>query len=88
MEHYGVSGTPLTLVMSYLTNRYQYVQFKNCKSERLETTTGISEGSIFSPLFFNILINGIVNSSNKLSYLMYADDTTIYYNLEDFPAIH
>ena len=52
MVHCGVSGIPLTLVMSYSTNRYQYVQFKNCKSERLEITTGIPEGSIFSPLFF------------------------------------
>ena len=35
--------------------------------------------------FFSILINDLVNSSKMLSFLMYADNTTIYFNLEDFP---
>ena len=86
MEYYGVSGTSLALVKSYLTNRYQYVQFESCKSDLLEIKTGIPQGSILGPLFFSILINDIVNSSMKFSFLMYADDTTIYFNLEDFPA--
>ena len=86
MEYYGVSGTSLALVKSYLTNRYQYVQFESCKSDLLEIKTGIPQGSILGPLFFSILINDIVNSSIKFSFLMYADDTTIYFNLEDFPA--
>ena len=71
---------------SYLTNRYQYVQLESCKSDLLEIKTGIPQGSILGPLFFSILINDIVNSSMKFSFLMYADDTTIYFNLEDFPA--
>ena len=83
IEYYGVSGTSLALVKSYLTNRYQYVQFESCKSDLLEIKTGISQGSILGPLFFSILINDIVNSSMKFSFLMYADDTTIYFNLED-----
>ena len=78
MEYYGVSGTPLALIKSYHTNRYQYVHFENCKSDLLEIKTGIPQGSILGPLFFSILINDIVNSSSKLSFLMYADDTTIY----------
>ena len=77
MEYYGVTGTPIVLVKSYLTNRYQYVHFESCKSELLETKTEIPQGSILGPLFFSILINDIVNSSNKLSFLMYADDTTM-----------
>ena len=28
-----------------------------------------------------------MKTSTKCAYLMYADDTTIYFNLEDFPAI-
>ena len=30
------------------------------------------------------MINDLGNSSNKLKFLMYADDTTIYFNFEDF----
>ena len=51
----------------------------------LEIKTGIPQGSILGPLFFSIMINDLVNSSNKFKLLMYADDTTIYFNLEDFP---
>ena len=83
-----IDGTPLALIKRSLNNRYQYVQFENCKSDLLEVKTGIPQGSILGPLFFSVLINDIVNSSNKLSFLMYADDTTIYFNLEDFPALN
>ena len=88
MEYYGVSGTPLAIIKSYLTNRYQYVHFERCKADLLERKTGIPQGSILGPIFFSILINDIVNSSSKLSFLMYADDTTIYFNLEDFSSVN
>ena len=55
-------------------------------SELLKIKTGIPQGSILGTLFFSILINDLVNSSRLFSFLMYADDTTIYFNLEDFPA--
>ena len=53
----------------------------------IEIKTGIPQGSILGPLFFSIYINDIVKTSTKFSYLMYTDDTTIYFNLEDFLAI-
>ena len=88
MEDYGGSGTPVALIKNYLTNRYQYVHFESCNSDLLEIKTGIPQESILGPLFFGILINDIVNSSSKLLFLMYADDTTIYFNLEDFSSLN
>ena len=85
LQYYGINGIPLSLIRSYLTNRFQYVQFENSESDMLEIKTGIPQGSILGPLFFSIMINDLVNSSNKFKFLMYADDTTIYFNLEDFP---
>ena len=64
------------------------MHFESCKSDLLEIKTGIPQGSILGPLFFSILINDIVNSSSKLSFLMYADDTTIYFSLEDFSSLN
>ena len=50
----------------------------------LEIRTGIPQGSILGPLFFNICINDIVKASAIFNYIMYADDTTLYCNLQDF----
>ena len=55
-------------------------------SELLKIIIGIPQCSILGPLFFSILINDLINSSRLFSFLMYADDTTIYFNFEDFPA--
>ena len=85
LQYYGIDGISLSLIRSYLTDRFQYVQFENSESDLLEIKTGIPQGSILGPLFFSIMINDLVNSSNKFKFLMYADDTTIYFNLEDFP---
>ena len=36
------------------------------------------------PLLFSIYINDLIMASSKLNYMMYADDTTLYFNIEDF----
>ena len=64
------------------------MHFESCKSDLLEIKTRNPQGSILGPLFFGILINDIVYSSSKLSFLMYADNTTIYFNLEDFSSLN
>ena len=37
--------------------------------------------------FSDIYINDLITVSDRLNFLMYADDTTIYFNLEDFSNI-
>ena len=64
------------------------MQFENSESGLREINTGIPQGSVLGPLFFSIVINDLVNSSTKFRFLMYADDTTIYFNLDDFPLVN
>ena len=84
LKYYGVTDTAFDLLKSYLTNRKQYVVFDGCQSEHVEIYTGVPQGSILGPLFFSIYINDLITVSDRLNFLMYADDTTIYFNLEDF----
>ena len=88
MKFYGIIGTPLKLLDNYLRNRYQFVAFKNINSDLQENRTGNPQGSILSPLFFSIYINDLIKSINIFNYLMYSDDTTLYFNLEDIDSVY
>ena len=69
LKYYGFSGIPLELLKRYLTNRQQFVCYKDCESDLLEVKTGIPQGSILGSLFFSICINDIVNFTKKLNFL-------------------
>ena len=71
----------------YLRNIHQFVEFKNHNSDLQEILTGIPQGSISGPVFFSIYINDLIKSTSKFEYLMYADDTTLYFNLQDFNSV-
>ena len=88
LNYYGVKGNAFKLLKNYLTNRKQYVVFNSQNSENVDITTGVPQGSILGPLLFSICINDLITISNKLKFIMYADDTTIYFNLEDFDPYH
>ena len=72
------------LMKNYLSDRKQYIKYSVHESDVMAIKTGVPQGSILGPLLFSICINDLVTVSNKLNFLMYADDTTIYFNLEDF----
>ena len=78
LYHYGIRGTPLQLIKSYLTDREQCVQVNNAISDFNKITHGVPQGSILGPLFFLLYINDIALSSPMLSFYLFADDTTIF----------
>ena len=57
LQYYGIHGTPLELVKSYLTNRKQYVE--DTKSKMLDISTGVPQCSILGPLLFIIYVNSL-----------------------------
>ena len=86
MEYYVIKGSAYNLLESYLVKREQYVKFMNYYSKQIETNSGVPQGSILGPLLFCIFINNLVLASDKVNYIMYADDTTLYFTSQDFPS--
>ena len=72
----------------YISNRKQYVKYNVNESGFKEIKTGVPRGSILDPLLFSIYITDLANINNKFKFIMYADDTIIYFNKEDFPKIN
>ena len=54
LQYYGIHGIPLELVKCYLTNRKQYVEIEDTKSNKLDISTCVPQGSILSQLLFII----------------------------------
>ena len=78
LEHYGVRGKSLMLMKSYLSDRKQFVRWKQKDSKLQKISIGVPQGSILGPLLFTIYINDLPISLKFFEYVMYADDTNLF----------
>ena len=78
IKRYGFRSTPQRWIRSYLSYREHFLSWNQIKSTSLNLNIDVPQGSILGPLHFLIYINDIVNSSNVLSFVLFADDTTVY----------
>ena len=79
LEHYGIRGLLNNWFSSYLTDRYQTTQVGSHVFKKERCLCGVPQGSVLGPLLFLLYINDIYNSSKKLSFHLFADDTNLLY---------
>ena len=90
LRHYGVRGLALEWIISYLTNRQQYVVVGDAASSMVPIKTGVPQGSILGPLLFLIYINDLAKVTNFFKFILYADDSTLSckFTPDALPNIH
>ena len=77
LKTYGISGSLLLLIKSFLQGRSQRVVIDGLSSEWTEITAGVPQGSILGPLFFLIYINDLPNGLiSKIK--IFADDSSLF----------
>ena len=70
------SNSSIKIILSYLTNRKQYVQVNDKQSTLLPIYFGVPQGRIFCSVFFNIYVAKL-STCIESNLIQYADDTNI-----------
>ena len=86
LSYYGINGVAKNLLQSYLSHRHQVVDFNGSTSDTLEIKTGVPQGSVLGPFLFSVYINDLPSCTDKFNMIMYADDTTLFCDINGNPA--
>ena len=87
LKAYGFNKNVLTFIQSYFTNGHQRTKVGNKFSKLRIISTGVPQGSILGPLFFNIFINDLFLFIETTPLCNYADDNTMYSSDKNFNIV-
>ena len=77
---FGISGSALSWIRSYLTDRSQCVSIGSVHSDNMVLKHGVPQGSVLGPRLYSMFSKPVGNICKKhgMAYHCYADDTQIY----------
>ena len=77
---FGISGTALNWIKSYLSSRSFHVKIKNSQSSVFQLFYGVPQGSVLGPLLFTLYTTPLstVISQYGANHHLYADDTQLF----------
>ena len=82
LHNYGIRGNVLNWFRSYLTERELFVSINGKFSHKYSLKYGVPQGSVLGPILFLLYINDVINSSCKLKFSMFADDTALILKID------
>ena len=80
LRYYGIRGTTLEWITSWLSGRSQKVVLDGQASEPVPVLSGVPEGSVLGPVLFLIFINNLPDNIRS-SVRLFADDCVLYRNI-------
>lgn len=83
----ALGGVASNWIKSYLTERQQFVKLGEFTSQCLGIACGVPQGSVLGPKLFNLYINDIFCVSKLLKFILFADDTNIFFSCDNYNTL-
>ena len=78
LKFYGIDGTTLAWISSFLSSRKQLVLLDGVKSSEKEVLSGVPQGTVLKPLLFLSFINDLPDVTTSSDARLFADDCLLY----------
>ena len=87
LNHYSFRGTANKWFYSYLEKSKQFVTVDSVSSDTIIIKCGVPQGSILGPLLYILYANDIMNVSQLVNLILFANDTNMFISDNDLTSL-